>query len=231
MVVFPAISELQGQRRTDTICDLYLTSSRIIISFAAAFTVPLLIFGIRFLTLWMGSEFAERGGIAMLLITLGVFVNQGTNVPTFVVNGLGRPEVSGLAALANAVLFLGMMIPGVIYGDITGAAAAFAASAVIVAPGFLWYVNSRVLKLTVVQLVKDVYMRPLLAGMAVAIPLLLVPQERIHNLFLLLLVMGAGMGLYFISALLFGVYQAHERKVLMDYLGGVISRWRNRRAP
>lgn len=231
MVVFPAFSELQGQQRPDVIRELYITASRIIISFAAAITVPLLVFGVRFLALWMGPQFAEHGGAAMLLITLGVFFNQSTNVPTFAVNGLGRPKISGLASLANAGLFLGLMIPGAVYAGITGVAAAFTVSALLVSPAFVWYVNSKVLELSFVQLMKDVYMRPLLAGLAVAGLLLMIPQDRIHNLFQMLLVMGASMGLYFMTALLSGVYQERERKVLMDYLGGVIIRVRTRRVP
>lgn len=224
-VIFPAISELQGQQRHDTISDLYLTSSRIILSLTIAFTLPLLIFGIRFLHLWMGPAFAERGGIAMLFITIGVFLSQCTNVPTFVVEGLGQPKISGFAAISSALIFLILMIPGAIYGGIAGVAAANTVSAAMVCPVFIWYVTRKVLGLTLPQLFKEVYMRPLLAGVAVAIPLLLVPQTRIQNIFLLLLVMGSGMSLYFLIALLLGVYQKRERKVLMEYLTGILTRF------
>jgi len=226
IVIFPAISELQGQQRHDTIRDLYLTSSRMILSFATAFTVPLLIFGPRFLHLWMSPEFAERGGTVLLIITAGIFVDQGTNVPTFVVNGLGRPKLSGLMSISRAVLFLGMMVPGAIYFGIIGVAAAFTFSNAIVSPVFIWFVTCKVLGLPLRQLMKEVYIRPLLAGIAVAIPLLFVPQAPIQNIFLLLLVMGGGMGLYFLLALLFGVYQKRERRVLIKYMAGILARFR-----
>lgn len=226
MVIFPAISELQGRQQHDTICDLYLTSSRIILSFATAFTIPMLIFGIRFLHLWMGPEFAEQGGVAMLFITIGVFLSQCTNVPTFVVNGLGQPKVSGMAAIASALIFLALMIPGAIYGGIVGVAAADAVSAAAVSPIFIWYVNRKVIGLSTPHLLKKVYVRPLLTGIVVAVPLLFVPQARIQNIFIMLLVMGGGMGLYFVIALLLGVYQQRERKVLMDYLVRMGARFR-----
>lgn len=229
MVIFPAISELQGQNRHDTIRELYLTTSRIILSFALAFTVPLLVFGPRFLYLWMDPEFAERGGPVMQLITVGVFLSLCTNVPTFVVNGLGRPKVSGIAAICTATLFLVLMFPGAFYGGIVGVASAHLVSAGIVAPFFIRYVNGRVLGLPSFQLLKESYFRPLLAGAASAVPLLLVPQEQIGNLFVLLAVMGAGAGLYFLLALLFGVYQQRERRVLLDYLKIVLVRIRKKR--
>lgn len=229
MVVFPAISELQGQQQHDTIRDLYLTSSRIILSLAVAFTVPLLIFGVRFLHLWMGPVFAERGGAVMLIITVGVFLSQCTNVPTFVVEGMGRPKISGLASIATALIFMALMIPGAICGGIVGVAAADTLSAGITAPFFIGYVNRQVLGLPLRRLLKESYIRPLLAGVAVAVLLLFVPQERIRNIFVLLFVMGGGMGLYFVIALLLGVYEKRERTVLMDYLRRVGTRLLARR--
>ena len=226
MVIFPAISELQGQNRHDTIRELYLTASRIIFSFAAAFTVPLLVFGTRFLNLWMDPEFAQRGGLVMQLITVSVFLTLCTNVPTFVVNGLGRPKVSGIAAISSASLFLILMVPGALYGGIAGVAAAQLVSAAVVAPLFIRYVNVRVLGLPFRQLLKESYARPLLAGIATFLILIFIPQERIVSLFVLLAVMAAGMGLYFLTALLFGVYQKREQRVLFAYLNRILFRFR-----
>jgi O-antigen/teichoic acid export membrane protein len=224
MVIFPAISELQGQNRQDTIRELYLTTSRIILSFSAAFMVPLLVFGVRFLHLWMDSEFAARGGLVLQIITAAVFLNLCTNVPTFVVNGLGHPKVSGVAAICTASLFLILMFPGAMCGGIVGVALAQLISASVVTPLFIRYVNCKVLGLTLRQLLRESYLRPLLAAVLVAIPLLLVPQEHINNLFLLLAVMGAGSCLYFLTALLLGVYQERERRVFLSYLNRIRSR-------
>jgi O-antigen/teichoic acid export membrane protein len=226
MVIFPAISELQGQNRHDTIRELYLTASRIILSFAAAFAIPLLVFGVHFLRLWMDPEFARRGGLVLQLITGAVFLNLFTSVPTFVVNGLGRPKVSGIAAVCTATLFLVLMIPGAICKGIVGVAAAQLASVAVVAPLFIRYANCRVLGLSFRQLLRESYLRPLLAAAVVAVLFLLVPAERIQNLFLLLAVMAAGTGLYLLLALLFGVYQARERRVFMQYLKRVLIRLR-----
>ncbi len=231
MVVFPAISELQGQNRPDTIRDLYLTSTRIILSFSTAFTVSLLVFGIRFLKLWMSPEFAEHSGLVLVLITLGVFMNQWSNIPTHVVNGLGRPKISGLTAISYALLFLILMIPGAIYGGIIGVAIAQLLATVVVIPFFICYVNCTVLDIPLIRLLKESYLRPLMAGGIVLIVLLLVPQARINNIFLLLFVMGASMCLYLAVALLLGVYQERERRVLAEYLKRIWSRIQHRKKP
>ena len=228
MVIFPAISELQGQNRHDTIRDLYLTTSRIILSFGAAFLVPLLIFGPHFLRLWMSPEFALRGGLVMQILTSAIFITLCTNVPTFVVNGLGHPKVNGYAAICTAGLFLGLMIPGAYFWGIVGVAVANLISAGIVSPLFIVYVNYRILEIPSRQLLKESYLRPVLAAAVVALILSFVPAERIGSLILLIAIMGAGVGLYFLLALLFGVYQARERRVLKQYLTRVLSRLRKR---
>jgi O-antigen/teichoic acid export membrane protein len=228
VVILPAISELQGRQRTETIRLLYLTSYRIILSFAFAFSVSLLIFGARFLTLWMGPDFSKQGGTVLLILTVGVFFDLCTYVPSFVVNGLGRPKISGFTALSQALLFLGLMIPGAKVAGIIGVASAYGLSLAIVAPFFVWFINRNVIGLSTVRFWKETCIRPLLAGLVTAIPLFWVPKADIHNIFLLLAVMASGMGLYFVLALAFGVYQAQERGILMEYLRKAAGRLRGR---
>ena len=225
MVIFPAVSELNGQTRQNTIRELYLISSRIIISFSAAFIIPLLIFGSRFLHLWMSPEFAEKSGPVLQIVTVGVFIDQFTNIPVFVVDGLGHPKISGLAAIVHSCIFLGVAIPGSMYFGVTGVAAAFTISAISVSPFFIWYVNTRILKLHLRRLITESYIRPLSAGAITALILILVPQKQINNLFLLLGVMGAGSLIYLVTALIAGVYQQRERQVLMDYIQRITARF------
>lgn len=226
MVIFPAVSELQGQNRHETICELYLTTSRIIFSFTAAIMVPLLVFGPHFLRLWLEPEFARRGGQVMQILTASIFLGQCTNVPGYVANGLGHPKVHAYATMCIGVLFLVLMIPGVYFGGIVGVAIARLISYGLVAPVFIRYVTCRMLGLSLLQLLKESYLRPLLAAAVVTVILLLIPAERIGNLLFLVGVMGAGAGLYLVLAFLFGVYQTRERRILWQYLRGVWARVR-----
>lgn len=224
MVLFPAISELQGQNRHDTIRELYIVASRLILSFALAFTIPLLIFGSRFLYLWMTPAFAERGGVVIFILTIGILVDLCSSVPSFVVDGLGHPKISGFTAVATAICFLCMMVPGAIYGGIIGVALAFTVSISLVVPVFVWLVNNRILGLTIRDLFFKTYVRPIIAGLIVAIPLLLVPQQRITNILSLLVVMGCGCAGYMIIALCLGVYEKRERRIFMEYAQRITGR-------
>lgn len=217
MVVFPAVSELQGQNRPDTVRALFLTSSRMILSFSAAATVPLLLFGNRFLTLWISPEFAQRSGPVILLITAGIFINQLTNIPVFTVNGLGRPKVSGIASLATALLFAVVAIPASARFGIAGTAAAFLIAHTVVTPLFIRHVCIRILNLKPADYLRETFARPVLAGLLCAVPLSLIRQQNIRGLFPLIGIMAAGSALYFVIALLCGVYHRRERKILTEY--------------
>ncbi len=224
MVIFPAISELQGQNRTEDIHRLYLVSYRIMLSIAIAFVVPMLIFSPRFLALWMGADFAGQSGAVLFILTIGIFFDLCTNVPTFVANGLGRPKVSGVTAASMAVLMLALVVPGAKLWGIKGIAIAYGISHAVAAPIFVYYVNCNVIGISLKQLWFETYMKPLVAGIVLAAPLLAIPQQHIQNIFLLLLVMGLGMVLYFPIALLFGVYQQYERQILKDYIVKIATR-------
>ncbi len=224
MVIFPAISELQGLNRHDRVTEVYLTSSRVIAVVATAICLPLFVFGGRLLTLWMGADFGAKAGHVIVLLTLGLFLSALTNVPTFVVQGINRPRVAGIAAMSNALLNVALAIPGAAFLGINGIAMAFLASNLVVTPAFVWYVHRRVLGLPLSVLLVEAYGRPFLAGLVLALPLMLVPQERIGSLIGILAVMaltGAG---YVLLAYCIGVLPRDERRVVVDYVKAVVRR-------
>jgi len=217
IVIFPAVSELQGQRRRDKIVDLYLTTTRLVLALATALCLPLLVFGQRLLELWVGPAFADKAGHVMFFITLGVYLDTCTNVPTFVADGMGRPRVSGVAAASHAALFLLLLVPLAHTWGINGAALAFLACPVCIAPAFVWYVNSRVVGLSTRQLLLQSYLPPLWTGALMAAPLLLLPQQRIGNQYLLLFVMGSSALLYLALGFFTNVFSGRDREMILSY--------------
>jgi O-antigen/teichoic acid export membrane protein len=219
VVVFPAVSELHGQQRATTIQELYITASRLILTGATALLLPVLVLGPRFLHLWMSPGFAREGGLCMVLLTVAVCIDVTTNIPTFVTNGVGRPKVVGLASLAHAVIFLALIVPMGLRAGISGVAGAYLASCIAVTIPFIIYVNRHVVGITNLRLLRDAYFRPLLAAAPVLLLLLLLPRERINDLWLLLGVMGAGSVLYLALAAATGVWQERERALVRSYMG------------
>lgn len=218
MVIFPAVSELQGQKNYGKITDLYLVSSRVILTIATSICLPLIVFGERLLTLWMGSDFAEGSGSVIVLVTLGLYISSLTNIPTFVVDGMGMPKVSGLAAIANAIINLSLVIPLAKHIGIEGVSAAFLASNALVAPIFIWYVNTKVLKISLQTLFFSAYVEPLIAGVLILVPLSFVPQDHIPNIYALLSLIGLSSLGYVLLCYLMGIFPHQVESMFSEFL-------------
>jgi O-antigen/teichoic acid export membrane protein len=217
-VIFPAISELQGLSQSEKINDLYLVSSRIILILNTCICLPLVIFGARFLTLWMGPDFGHKSGIVLVLITLGLYVSSFTNIPSFVADGLGLPKITGAASITNAIINVSILVPMTKLMGITGISIAFLVSNVAVAPAFVWYVNNRVLGIPLARLMREVYLRPLLASLVTALPFAFVPQENIGNLYLMIAVIASFSLGYLVVAYFMGAFPKQLEVSLIEYL-------------
>ena len=217
-VIFPAVSELQGQRREADVAELYLTANRVMTALSTALCVPLLVFGQRLLTLWMGEEFATQTGMVVVLATVGAMVNNLTNIPSFTADGMGKPQVTGLSAVSVAILYFSFMIPLARIMGINGVALAGVLCNVIVAPIFMWYVTRRVLGLTGRRLFLEALAGPYGLGLVLFLLLRLIPQESITNIFVLLVVMGVSAVVYLGAAVFTGVFASRERGAMLGYL-------------
>lgn len=223
-VIFPVVSELQGKGDMASVADLYLKASRIIAAIATAFSLPLILFGERFLSVWMGAEFGRRGGTIILLLTIALYMDAFTNVPTFVVNGLGRPKISGICSMIAATINLAVIYPLAKAGGIVGVAAAVMISTVCVTPAFVLFVNNRVLGLSITRLIKEAYSRPVIAGVLTALPLLMVPAGRLRSLSELVIIMMVTPLLYFAISSVIGVFSEREKELAYEYLRMIVRR-------
>lgn len=224
VVIFPAISELQGLKRYERITDLYIQSSRIIICVSTAICLPLMFFGGRLLSLWMGTDFGEKSSALFFLLTLAIYLSTLTNVPSFVVDGMGKPKISGISSMSSAILNLALSIYLAKYMGINGIGLASLISTACVVPVFIWYVNNKVLHVSLLRLSKEAYAKPLLAALVMLIPLIAMPQNRIDSLLVLMVLMVIAMFGYLAVACLVGAFPRDERKFLYGYLGLVSRR-------
>ena len=228
-VIFPAISELQGQHRYETINELYIVSSRVIFTVATAMCVPLAIFGPRLLALWMGAEFGEKAGWVMVLVSLALYISALTNVPSFVVEGLGHPKISGFASLGSASLNICMAIPLAKFFGIVGVSVAFLVSNAIAVPLFIFYVERKILKVATTETFRLAYLKPLLAGGLTFTPFLFFPQSTIANLFALLCLMGFSSLCYFAVCFLLGIFPQQVEATVCTLFRKALLRVRLRR--
>jgi len=223
-VILPVVSRLHGEKNFQSLIGLYLQSSRLIIAMASSICLPLFLFGKQFLTLWMGCEFAQQSGRVLMLITLALYADAFTNVPSFVVQGLGRPKITGIFAMANAIINLALFYPLAKSMGVDGIALAFLISSAGIAPIFVFYANNRVLGYSMLRLIKDAYLLPLASLLLVGVPFFFFPEHRIDNILLLLGVMMSVTLLYLLLSALIGVFSKDELRQCYDYVR-LIFRW------
>jgi hypothetical protein len=126
-----------------------------------------------------------------------------SNIPTFFVDGLGHPKVTGTAALLSGFFYLMFALPLTVKYGINGLAFAFLISQLIIVPYFIWYVNSKILKISTLTLIRVAYLKTAAMSIIVYLALKIIPIGSIQNLGLLILYICLS-GLFCFSIFLLG---------------------------
>lgn len=118
-----ASTEARGERART------LTSTRAARRQLAAVLLPLCLFLFIFaptvLRLWLGSAFAEQAGIALRVLSIGIFFNGLAHLPLGVLYGAGRPDLPAKIHIAEIAFLLPSIWVLVKMFGITGAAASW----------------------------------------------------------------------------------------------------------
>lgn len=167
-VMFPHASALAAQGRLEELREHYLLGSRLLFWLNGLIAVLLATLAQPLLTLWVGPEFARQGATVLALVALAQWVDSLTNLPSMVNDGLGHPRVTGLSALARAVVGLALVWLGVGWGGIEGAAWGHLVAAVVMTVIFVGYTHGRTVPVALGTLLRQAYARPLLLLVPVA---------------------------------------------------------------
>jgi hypothetical protein len=132
--------------------------------------------------------------------------------------GLGMPKVCGYFAISNTIINLGLVYPFSLWLGINGIALSFLIGHIIIAPSFVLYVNNKVLNLSVLILLKEVFLRPAAAGILTVFVLKVVMRGEIGNIAALLGVMMSTSVLYLVVANFFGVFSKEEKEHIVGYM-------------
>ena len=118
-----ASAEARGERART------LTSTRAARRQLAAVLVPLclalFIFGPAVLHIWLGPVFAEQAGLALRILSIGIFFNGLAHLPLGVLYGAARPDIPAKIHIAEVAFFLPLIWVLVKMFGITGAAASW----------------------------------------------------------------------------------------------------------
>jgi O-antigen/teichoic acid export membrane protein len=136
--------------------------------------VMLMVLAPQFLTLWLGGEFSRYGTWPLRLLSMGYFCYFMGVMPGVAVGGLGRIQYGVKANVALALLCLSLWTILIPRFGIVGAAWGFFLPYLVVNISFVLSVNRDFFRMSGREYLRDVCMRPFLAGAVLLVVALLV---------------------------------------------------------
>ncbi len=123
-VFFPAFSASFAQDRRHT---AFLFDKGLSYIFVVLYPVSLIIITLakEGLNIWLGSEFAQQSTLVLQWMTVGVFVHSLGQVPYSLIQGSGRPDLTGKLHIAEIPFYLAGLWWLVSLNGIVGAAMAW----------------------------------------------------------------------------------------------------------
>ena len=125
IALFPALATLDASGAHDRVRELCVRAIKSLLLIMTPALLIVFVFARQLLQLWMGADFAARSAGVLQIFCLGVLVNSIAFVPFVLLQGLGRPDVTGkihLLELPIYALALAILLPRM---GLTGAALAW----------------------------------------------------------------------------------------------------------
>jgi O-antigen/teichoic acid export membrane protein len=156
-VIFPHGSQLFARKDHEGVRNLYLRTSRVFFLINATATAGMVVFAYPLIRYWVGPEFADKGGIALIIMAVTSMLNC-TQYSALSLNlSAARPGVNLGFSLVNSVVSLALVYPLTVKWGVTGAAAASLAGTVEV-PFLLWFTQRWVLHVSTLSVLRRCYL-------------------------------------------------------------------------
>lgn len=139
--VFPLASALQALGQIDRLRHSSVVLQRYTLFLNVCACLLCAGFARELLHYWLQGRLPQTSSVVLVLVAFTLLVESATNVPSLVNDGLGRPQITALAALLRAGLGVVAAVVALAVGDIVTLAMSQLLVAVVVAGGFLWAVH------------------------------------------------------------------------------------------
>lgn len=139
--VFPLASALQAQGRIEQLRHSSVMLQRYTLYLNVSACLLCAGFARELLHYWLQGRLPQTSTVVLVLVAYTLLVDSLTNVPSLVNDGLGRPQLTALAALLRAGLGVAAAALALAVGDIVWLALSQLAVAALLAAGFLWVVH------------------------------------------------------------------------------------------
>lgn len=92
--LFPAFSSSAGRNDKAWIRNTLVHSLKLLLFLLGPATAVMIFFSRHVLTLWVGASFAAQGTLLMQILAAGAFINCLALVPSYLLQGIGRPDLT-----------------------------------------------------------------------------------------------------------------------------------------
>jgi O-antigen/teichoic acid export membrane protein len=196
----PAASTYEAAGDTEGLLSLYKNGTRAMVIVSLPMMVTLIVRGSSFIGLWMGSQYSHRSGIVLTILTIGLFFSFANQTAAAIAMGVEKHKAMAWWAIGEGVANLGLSILLVHWWGIYGVAAGTLIPNLIAQLGFWPYYTSKLLGLTPVEIVWNIWGPPI--GAAVPFAIVSYALETFfpaHKLTVFMLQVVASLPVYFLT--------------------------------
>jgi len=166
------------------------------------------------LSAWVGSSFASHASAIFAVLAVGYGLSAIVGMPAQASDATGHQRWTAGFAVASAVIQLTLALILVPRFGAVGAAEALVINTATQGAIFVWLVHRRFLRLSALAFFGAVVIRPLVAGLALVV-FVLVTRQYVHSIGLLLLVLAVSGALYLGLTWVLGVWSREEVAVAL----------------
>jgi O-antigen/teichoic acid export membrane protein len=177
-ILFPAFTSLSAAGKKERMEDFYVRSMKYLILALGPVLIFVASFAREILQFWLGSAFAEQSTLPLQMLSLGVFLNAVGFFPYSLLQGVGKPNLTGSFHLIELPFHFALVWMLVTRWSITGAA--IASTIRIMLDCILLFIACSWLRLTSSQALKGGrILRSSLGVMVLAVAVLLSSAARL----------------------------------------------------
>jgi O-antigen/teichoic acid export membrane protein len=213
--IFPVICELHATNKKKELQELFLNYSRIVSLISSFIFLPLLLFGERYLAIWVGETIAEKTSVLLIILSLSFFITTLCVVlPNLFMIGIGQMKIYTRFTLIKGLITLAGLLAFIKPFGINGAGLAILIASLCDTVFFIFTVKNHV---TVdFREIAGVYLKPILISVLVGgVCLALKPLAT--SLFLFILLNLAFLLLYGVAVYVFQLLKPREKAFILDF--------------
>lgn len=199
----PAASTYEAAGDTEGLLSLYRNGTRAMIIVSLPMMITFIVRGSTFIGLWMGPQYSHNSGIVLIILTVALFFSFANQTAGAIAFGVEKHKTMAWWAISEGVANLGLSILLVHWWGIYGVAVGTLVPSLIAQLGFWPYYTSKLLGLTPVEVVWNIWGPPI----AAAIPFAIVSYVLeiffpTHKLAVFMLQIVASLPVYFLTVAL-----------------------------